>query len=105
LAKKRRTRNLSRDLIKIRILQYLFLQGREGRNAHDIQLHCVPTSQEATRFKGFLDELCELGRIERKDQSNIHKGQITYNITDRGADTIRKILSEGDFFGLPEEET
>jgi len=102
LVKKRRNRNLSQTEIKIRILEYLFLKGKEGRNAYDIQLHCVPTSQEATRFKRFLDELCELGRIEKKDRSNVHKGLITYNITDKGRETIQRAHLDADFFGLPE---
>jgi hypothetical protein len=84
----------------------LLLKGEEGRNANDIQLHCVRTSQDSTRFKGFLEDLCELGRIEKKDRSAIFKGLITYNITDKGKETVQKLRDPlvRDLLEIKEEE-
>jgi hypothetical protein len=104
-ASQRKGKNLSQGDIKIRILSYLFNKGQDGANAYNIQSHCVKTSQDANRFKHFLDELCLIERIEKKDRSDLHKGLITYNITQRGRDTIQALRQPliKDFLGIPDD--
>jgi hypothetical protein len=99
-------RNLSQQDIKIRILSYLYHKGGDGANAYNIQSHCVPTAQEANRFRRFLDDLCELERIEKRDRSDLHKGLITYSITEKGSETVRALRNPliKDLLGLVDEE-
>ena len=99
-------RNLSHVEIKIRVLCYLCNKGEDGANAYNIQSHCVPTSQEASRFKHLLDDLYALGRIDRRDRSDLRKGLITYNITDRGRETVEALRNAliKDIVGTPEAE-
>jgi hypothetical protein len=87
-------RNLSQADIKFRILIYLFKKGQDGANANNIQSQSVRTSQDASRFRSFLDDLCRLKRIEKKDRSDLHKGLITYNITQKGRDTVQALRNE-----------
>jgi hypothetical protein len=60
LTAQKKGRSLSQQDIKIRILSSLYHKGGDGANAYNIQSHCVPTAQEANRFRRFLDDLCEL---------------------------------------------
>jgi hypothetical protein len=79
-----RQKNLSQEQIKIRILSYLY-NREEGSNAHNIQFHAVRGhTQEASRFKRLLDELCALERIREIDMSHVTKGRVIYKITDKG---------------------
>jgi predicted transcriptional regulator len=97
-----RQRNLSQQDIKIRILSYLYYK-KEGRNAHDIQFHAVPGhTQEASRFKKLLEELCALESIQELDMSHVSKGRVIYIITDKGKKTIESLRDPliRDFFGL-----
>jgi hypothetical protein len=107
ISKQRKGRNLSQGDIKIRILSYLYNKGGDGANAYSIQSHCVPTSQEANRFKHFLDDLCDLERIEKKDRSDLRKGLITYNITQKGRETVQILRNPliKDILGLNEDES
>lgn len=95
--------SLSQPEIKIRILCYLYKKGRDGGNAYQIQ-SCVHTQQDFTRFKYLLQDLCDKGRIEKKDRSDIHKGLITYNITQKGSETIEILRNDlvKDIVGMPE---
>ena len=100
-----RQRNLSQQEIKIRILSYLY--NKEGSNAHNIQFHAVPGhTQEASRFKLLLEELCNLERIQEVDMSHVTKGRVIYKITEKGRQTIiilRNPLIK-EFLGLVDEE-
>ena len=101
-----RQRNLSQEQIKIRILSYLYNKD-EGANQHNIQFHAiVGHTQEASRFKKILDELCQLERIVSVDMSYVAKGRIIYKITVKGKKTIESIRDPliKDFFGLADEE-
>jgi hypothetical protein len=82
--------NLSQQDIKIRILSYLYDKG-EGSNAHNIQFHAIADHIHASRFKGILDELCELDRIQQVDMSHVTKGRVIYKITNRGRQTIEHL--------------
>jgi hypothetical protein len=54
-------------------LSYLY-NKEEGSNAHNIQFHAVPGhTQEASRFKVLLEELCNLERIQEVDMSHVTK--------------------------------
>jgi predicted transcriptional regulator len=86
-----RQRNLSHQEIKIRILSYLY-NKEEGANAHNIQFHAIPGhTQEASRFKRLLEELCTLERIREVDMSHVTKGRVIYIITDKGKRTIENL--------------
>ena len=96
--------SFSQPEIKIRILCYLYNKGEDGANAYKIQ-SCAHTHQDSTRFKRLLDELCDRGRLEKKDRSYLHKGLITYNITQKGRETVeicRNPLVK-DIIGTPED--
>jgi hypothetical protein len=75
-------------------LCYLHYRGDDGANADNIHSHCVPTVQDTSRFKHLLDDLYSLGKIDRKDRSDLHKGLITYNITPKGRETMQALRSE-----------
>jgi hypothetical protein len=101
-----RQRNLSQQDIKIRILSYLY-NKEEGSNAHNIQFHAVPGhTQEASRFKVLLEELCNLERIQEVDMSHVTKGRVIYKITDKGRQTIIHLRNPliKEFLGLVDEE-
>ena len=107
-----RQRNLSQQEIKIRILSYLY-NKEEGSNAHNIQFHyniqfhAVPGhTQEASRVKVLLEELCNLERIQEVDMSHVTKGRVIYKITDKGRQTIIHIRNPliKEFLGLVDEE-
>jgi len=101
-----RQKNLSQEQIKIRILSYLY-NREEGSNAHNIQFHAVPGhTQEASRFKRLLDELCALERIREIDMSHVTKGRVIYKITDKGKKTIIHLRDPliKEFLGLINED-
>ena len=101
-----RQRNLSQEQIKIRILSYLY-NREEGANQHNIQFHAIfGHTQEASRFKKLLDELCQLERIVAVDMSYVAKGRIIYKITEKGRRTIESIRDPliKDFLGLADQE-
>ena len=91
---KHKGKNLGQTDIKIRILCYLFNLGEDGTNAYMIQRHCVRTTQDTSRFKRLLDDLYDLRRIDRKDRSDLHKGLITYNVTQKGRETVQVLRNE-----------
>ena len=65
MRQREKERNLSQQEIKIRILSYLY-SIEEGANAHTIQFHAVlGHTQEASRFKLLLEELCDLDRVQK----------------------------------------
>jgi predicted transcriptional regulator len=96
--------SLSQPEIKINILCYLYNKGENGANAYKIQ-SCVHTHQDSTRFKRLLEELCQKGRLEQKDRSYLHKGLITYNITQKGRETVQMLRNPlvRDIIGTPED--
>ena len=99
-------RNLSQQEIKIRILSYLY-NKEEGSNAHNIQFHAVPGhTQEASRFKRLLEELCALERIQEVDMSYVAKGRVIYKITNKGRETIEHLRNPliKEFLGIGEDE-
>ena len=100
-----RQKNLSQEQIKIRILSYLYHKG-EGSNAHNIQFHAIlgAHTQEASRFKKLLKDMCILGRIEEIDMGHVTKGRVIYKITDKGRETINHLRHEMDLLGLDETE-
>ena len=62
----KRKESLSKAQVKIRILAYLYNKGSQGANSYTIQQKAnIPSSQESNRFKGFLEELCALSRLEK----------------------------------------
>ena len=85
-----------------------YLYNREdGANQHSIQFHAVPGhTQEASRFKKLLDDLCQLDRIVSIDMSHVTKGRVIYKITDKGKKTIEGIRDPliKEFLGLAEEQ-
>jgi len=99
----RKKGSLSQPEIKIRILCYLFNKGRDGANAYQIQ-SCVHTHQDFNRFRQLLQDLCDKGRLEKKDRSDLHKGLITYNITQKGIKTVEYLKNDlvKDIVGMPE---
>ncbi len=99
-----RRRNLSQQEIKIRILSYLYNKV-EGSNAHTIQFHAIPGhTQEASRFKRLLEDLCELDRVQKVDMSHVTKGRVIYKITKKGRETIERLRDPvvKEFLGLEE---
>jgi predicted transcriptional regulator len=103
-----RQKNLSQEQIKIRILSYLY-NKEEGANQHNIQFHAIlgRHTQEATRFKRLLEELCKLERIQEVDMSHVAKGRVIYKITDKGRKTIESLRNNyliKEVLGLAEEE-
>ena len=57
-------------------MSYLY-NKEEGSNAHNIQFHAVPGhTQEASRFKVLLEELCNLERIQEVDMGHVTKGRV-----------------------------
>lgn len=91
--------------IKIRILSYLY-HREEGANQHNIQFRGLRHTQEASRFKKLLEELCKLERIEQIDMSHVAEGHVIYKITDKGKKTIEGLRNPlfKDFLGLGGEE-
>ncbi|MDP9289316.1 MAG: hypothetical protein M3P08_14130 [Thermoproteota archaeon] len=101
-----RQKNLSQEQIKIRILSYLY-NREDGSNAHSIQFHAIPGhTQEASRFKRLLEELCALERIREVDMSHVTKGRVIYMITNKGRETIEHLRDPliKEFLGLGNEE-
>ena len=83
-------RNLSQEQIKIRILSYLY-NKTEGANAHNIQFRGISGhTQEASRFKKLLEELCELDCINKVRMDHVTMGSVIYKITDKGRGTVTK---------------
>lgn len=103
-----RQKNLSQEQIKIWILSYLYHQD-EGANQHTIQFRALRgRTQEASRFKKLLEELCVLDRIQQKqvDTGKVAEGRTIYKITDKGRRTIESIRDPiiKDFLGLEGQE-
>jgi hypothetical protein len=102
-------RNLSQEQIKIRILSFLYSK-REGANAHHIQFRGVSGrtrhTQEASRFKTLLDELCDLKCIERVPMDHVAIGRVIYKITDKGRGTVQRLRDQLilDVLGLKVED-
>ena len=49
-------------------------------------------TQEASRFKKLLEELCELKCIDKVPMDHVSVGRVIYAITDKGRGTIQKLL-------------
>jgi DNA-binding PadR family transcriptional regulator len=97
-------RNLSHQETKIRILSFLY-NKEMGENAHTIQFHAISGhTQEASRFKRLLEDLCELGRVQKVDMSHVTKGRVIYKITKKGRETIEHLRNPviKEFLGLGE---
>jgi len=99
-------RNLSQEQIKIRILSYLY-NKTEGANAHNIQFRGISgRTQEASRFKKLLEELCEVDCIDKVPMDHVTVGSFIYKITDKGRGTVLKLRDQFilDIFGLKVED-
>ena len=85
--------HLSQEQIKIRILAFLYNKGEDGANSYTIQRKAnIPSSQEYNRFKGFLNELCILSCLKRKEEET--GGQtlrVFYIITEKGKKTVEAV--------------
>lgn len=82
--------NLTQDLIKIRILAYLY-NKENPTNAYTIQQRSLIPSQESNRFKGFLEDLYNLGNLEKiEEESGGEKSRTSYKITRKGKDTVER---------------
>jgi hypothetical protein len=80
---------------------------REGANAHSIQFHGISRrTQEASRFKKLLDELCDLECIKRVPMDHVAIGRVIYEITDKGRGTVQKLRDQLilDVLGLKVED-
>jgi hypothetical protein len=64
----KRERYLTEDRIKIRIMAYLYNKGEIGANAYVIQHRANIPLQEYNRLRGFLDDLCKLGSLEKYEE-------------------------------------
>jgi hypothetical protein len=101
-----RQRNLSQEQIKIRILSYLY-KNKEGANAHKIQFQGMSGhTQEASRFKKLLEELCELHCVDKVPMDHVTMGSVIYKITDKGRGTVQKLRDQFilDILGLKVED-
>jgi hypothetical protein len=86
---KGRERYLSEIQIKIRILAYLYNKGEIGANAYVIQHRANIPLQEYKRFRGFLDELCELSLLDKyEEETRGEKARTIYKITESGRTTV-----------------
>jgi DNA-binding PadR family transcriptional regulator len=75
----------------ISILSYLY-NKEEGANQHNIQFFAIRGhTQEGSRFKELLEELCKLERIQGVDMSHVTQGRIIYKITDKGKKTMESV--------------
>jgi hypothetical protein len=100
-----RQRNLSQEQIKIRILSYLF-NNNKGANSHKIQfLGMSGYTQEASRFKKLLEELCELECIDKVPIDHVTVGSVIYKITDKGRGIMLNLRDQFllDIFGLKQK--
>ena len=86
-------KSLSQAQVKIRILAYLYNKGSQGANSYTIQQKAnIPSSQESNRFKGFLEDLCVLSRLEKYEvETGGQSIRTFYRITDKGRQTIDAI--------------
>ena len=99
-------RNLSQEQIKIRILSYLY-NKTEGANAHNIQFRGISGhTQEASRFKKLLEELCELDCINKVRMDHVIMGSVIYKITGKGRGTVQKLRDQFilDILGMKVED-
>ena len=102
-------RNLSQEQIKIRILSYLY-NKTEGANAHNIQFRGISGrtrhTQEASRFKKLLEELCELDCINKVRMDHVTMGSVIYKITEKGRGTVQKLRDQFilDILGMKVED-
>jgi hypothetical protein len=77
--------------VKIRILAYLFNKGEIGANAYVIQHRANIPMQEYTRLRGFLEDLCQLGLLSKREEETggkEGKPRAIYIITESGRATV-----------------
>lgn len=83
-------RHLSQEQIKIRILAYLYNRP-QGANSYTIQHRANIPVQEFNRFRGFLEELCQLGNLDKvEEETGGNNPRINYIITSKGKDIVIK---------------
>jgi predicted transcriptional regulator len=90
LAKETR-RHLSEEQIKIHVLAYLYNKGEIGANAYVIQHRANIPSQEGSRFRGFLEDLCKLGSLKDYEvETGGEKVRVNYKITMKGKEVVER---------------
>jgi hypothetical protein len=103
--------HLSAEQIKLRIMAYLVRIGASsqaaGANSYTIQHKANIPSQEFSRFRGFLDELCKLGCVrETSVDTSTNTKRSIYFIEQKGAQIVqqyRQAISVQTLFGSIED--
>ena len=86
----KRKEHLSQEYVKIRILAYLYNRPL-GANSYTIQHRASIPLQEFNRFRGFLEDLCQLDCLNKqKEETSSSKIRINYIITEKGKDIVNK---------------
>ena len=87
-------------------MSYLY-NKTEGANAHNIQFRGISGhTQEASRFKKLLEELCELDCINKVQMDHVTMGSVIYKITGKGRGTVQKLRDQFilDILGMKVED-
>ena len=86
----KRKEHLSQEYVKIRILAYLYNRPL-GANSYTIQHRASIPLQEFNRFRGFLEDLCQLDCLKKQEEeTGGSKIRINYIITKKGKDIVNK---------------
>ena len=86
----KRKEHLSQEYVKIRILAYLYNRPL-GANSYTIQHRASIPLQEFNRFRGFLEDLCQLDCLNKQEEeTSSSKTRINYIITEKGKDIVNK---------------
>jgi hypothetical protein len=86
----KRKEHLSQEYVKIRILAYLYNRPL-GANSYTIQHRASIPLQEFNRFRGFLEDLCQLDCLKKQEEeTSSSKRRINYIITEKGKDIVNK---------------
>lgn len=73
----------------MRVLAYLFNKGDVGANQYVIQHKANIPMQEYNRFRGFLEDLCQLELLrKREEETGGPKPRAIYMITENGRTTV-----------------
>src|SRR5712692_8813300 len=80
----------SKDNTKLKVIMYLLSRGRANKNKMINDEKSGLHGQEWTRFSNTLDEMCELGWIE-KTSSEDAEGVTVYRLMEKGEEIAKMV--------------
>jgi hypothetical protein len=87
-------------------MSWLFNRGKYGANANTIMNRANIPSQDFTRFRGFLEDLCIKGFLDRiEEETGGDQTRVNYAITEKGRETVLKYRDPNltELFGSVED--